>query len=69
MKAKWTGEVAQAVECLFCKCKALSSNPSILFSLLLNMFEIFHCKELKAKMSMHLFLKEKTVAFFLCVEY
>jgi hypothetical protein len=28
-RAKWTGGVAQAVEHLFCKCKALSSNPSL----------------------------------------
>jgi hypothetical protein len=27
-RAKWTGGVAQAKEDLFCKCKALSSNPS-----------------------------------------
>jgi hypothetical protein len=27
-KAKWTGDVAQAVEHLLCKCAALSSNPS-----------------------------------------
>jgi hypothetical protein len=26
IKAKWTGGVAQEVEHLFCKCKALSSN-------------------------------------------
>jgi hypothetical protein len=26
-RAKWTGGVAQAVERLLCKCKALSSNP------------------------------------------
>jgi starvation-inducible outer membrane lipoprotein len=27
-RAKWTGGVAQEVELLFCKCEALSSNPS-----------------------------------------
>jgi hypothetical protein len=27
-RAKWTGGVAQAVECLLCKCKTLTSNPS-----------------------------------------
>jgi hypothetical protein len=27
-RAKWTGDVAQALESLFCKCEALSSNPS-----------------------------------------
>jgi hypothetical protein len=27
-RAKWTGGVAQAVECLLCKLKALSSNPN-----------------------------------------
>jgi hypothetical protein len=26
--AKWTGDEDQAVECLLCKCEALSSNPS-----------------------------------------
>jgi hypothetical protein len=26
-RAKWTGGVAQAVECLLCKHKALNSNP------------------------------------------
>jgi hypothetical protein len=26
-RAKWTGGVTQAVECLLYKCKALSSNP------------------------------------------
>jgi hypothetical protein len=26
-RAKWTGGLAQAVEHLLCKCKALSSNP------------------------------------------
>jgi hypothetical protein len=25
-RAKWIGDVAQAVECLLCKCKALNSN-------------------------------------------
>jgi hypothetical protein len=25
-KVKWTGGVAQAIECLLCKCEALSSN-------------------------------------------
>jgi hypothetical protein len=28
-RVKWTGSVAQAVECLFCKHKALSSNPNL----------------------------------------
>jgi hypothetical protein len=28
-RAKWTAGVAQGVECLLCKCKALSSNPSV----------------------------------------
>jgi hypothetical protein len=27
-RAKWAGGVAQVVECLLCKCKAMSSNPS-----------------------------------------
>jgi hypothetical protein len=27
-RAKWTGDVAQTVECLLCKCKALCSKPS-----------------------------------------
>jgi hypothetical protein len=27
-RAKWTGDIAQAVECLFCKLKALNSNPN-----------------------------------------
>jgi hypothetical protein len=27
-RAKWTGSIAQAVECLLCKCEAPSSNPS-----------------------------------------
>jgi hypothetical protein len=27
-KDKWTGDVAQKVGCLLCKCKALNSNPS-----------------------------------------
>jgi hypothetical protein len=27
-RAKWTGDVAQAVQCLLCKPEALSSNPS-----------------------------------------
>jgi hypothetical protein len=27
-RAKWTGGMAQAVECLLCKCEALSSNPT-----------------------------------------
>jgi hypothetical protein len=27
-RVKWTGGVAQAIECLLCKGKALSSNPS-----------------------------------------
>jgi hypothetical protein len=27
-RTKWTGSVAQVMECLLCKCKALSSNPS-----------------------------------------
>jgi hypothetical protein len=27
-RAKWTAGVAQVAEPLFCKCKALSSNPS-----------------------------------------
>jgi hypothetical protein len=27
-RVKWTGRVAQVVECLLCKCKALSSNPT-----------------------------------------
>jgi hypothetical protein len=27
-RAKWTGGMAQAIECLLCKCKALSSNTS-----------------------------------------
>jgi hypothetical protein len=27
-RAKWTGDVAPAVEHLLCKCEALSSNPS-----------------------------------------
>jgi hypothetical protein len=26
--AKWTGSMAQAVECLVCKCKALNSNSN-----------------------------------------
>jgi hypothetical protein len=25
---RWTGGVAQAVECFLCKCRVLSSNPS-----------------------------------------
>jgi hypothetical protein len=29
-RAKWTGDVAQAVEHLLCKRKALSSNPRLL---------------------------------------
>jgi hypothetical protein len=29
-RAKWTAGVAQAVECLLCKCKALSSNLSLI---------------------------------------
>jgi hypothetical protein len=28
-RAKWTRDVAQIVKCLLCKCKALSSNPSL----------------------------------------
>jgi hypothetical protein len=28
-RAKWTGSVAQVIECLLCKCEALSSNPSL----------------------------------------
>jgi hypothetical protein len=28
IRAKWTGGVAQLVECLLSKCKALNSNPS-----------------------------------------
>jgi hypothetical protein len=28
-RAKWTGGLAQAVQCLFCKCEVLSSNPSL----------------------------------------
>jgi hypothetical protein len=28
-RAKWTGGVAQVVDHLICKCKALSSNPSL----------------------------------------
>jgi hypothetical protein len=27
-RAKWTGDVAQAVELLLCNCKTLSSNPT-----------------------------------------
>jgi hypothetical protein len=27
-REKWTGSVAQGVECLLCKCEALSSNAS-----------------------------------------
>jgi hypothetical protein len=27
-REKWTGGVAKAVQCLLCKCKVLSSNPS-----------------------------------------
>jgi hypothetical protein len=26
-RARWTGGVAQVVECLLCKCEALSLNP------------------------------------------
>jgi hypothetical protein len=29
-RAKWTGGVAQVVESLLCKCKALSSNSSLI---------------------------------------
>jgi hypothetical protein len=28
IRTKWTGHVPQEVECLLCKCGALSSNPS-----------------------------------------
>jgi hypothetical protein len=28
IRAKWVGGVAQALECLLCNCKVLSSNPS-----------------------------------------
>jgi hypothetical protein len=28
-RAKWTGGEVQVVECLLCKCKALSSNPTL----------------------------------------
>jgi hypothetical protein len=28
IKAKWTGRMAEVVECLPSKCKALSSNPA-----------------------------------------
>jgi hypothetical protein len=28
IRAKWTGDVTQVVECMLCKYKALSSNPS-----------------------------------------
>jgi hypothetical protein len=28
-RAKWTGSVAQALECLLCKLKALNSNSSL----------------------------------------
>jgi hypothetical protein len=27
-RAKWTRDLVQTIECLLCKCKALSSNPS-----------------------------------------
>jgi hypothetical protein len=30
IRGKWTGGVAQAVECLLCKYKALSSNSSLI---------------------------------------
>jgi hypothetical protein len=31
-RAKWTGDVAQAVEYIVCKHKALSSNPSLTYT-------------------------------------